>query len=363
MRRFCLVGTILAFMGVVFSAPVLAHPVPFSYLDVRVEPRALDLTLVAHMFDVAHDLAIDPPEQLLDAERLVSSGAAFAALLPDRLELRVDGRPVVIGSWSTAEPLAERQSIRLHAHVTLDRAPGIVGVTAHMFPYDPVHQTFVNFYEGERVTAQTILDGGRGGFDYYAGSAPGVLAVLTRFVPDGIRHILLGPDHLLFLIGLLLLGGSMRQLLLLVTAFTLAHSVTLSMAALNIFSPSARLVDPAIALAIIYVGADNLMVRGGPDVRGWIAAAFGLIHGFGFAAVLKEMNLPRPALMWSLVSFNVGVEIGQVIVVLAVATALAAVRSRSESAGQRVAFAGSVVVIAVGTFWFIQRVFFPGGMA
>ena len=105
------------------------------------------------------------------------------------------------------------------------------------------------------------------------------------------------------------------------------------------------------------------MVRGGPDVRGWIAAAFGLIHGFGFATVLKEMNLPRPALLWSLFSFNVGVEIGQVIVVIAVATALAALRSRSESAGRRVAFAGSLVVIAAGTFWFIQRVFFPGGMA
>ena len=138
-----------------------------------------------------------------------------------------------IRSWSAAEPLAERQSIRLQAHLTLDRTPGIIGVTARMFPYDPVHQTFVNFYEGERVTAQTILDGGRVGFDYYAGTAPGVMAVLTRFVPDGIRHILIGPDHLLFLVGLLLLGGTMRQLLLLVSAFTLAHSLTLSVAALN----------------------------------------------------------------------------------------------------------------------------------
>jgi hydrogenase/urease accessory protein HupE len=277
--------------------------------------------------------------------------------------LRVDGRTLPIAAWSAAEPLAERQSIRLHAHLTLDRSPGIISVTARMFPYDPVHQTFVNFYEGERVTAQTILDGGRVGFDYYAGTAPGVMAVLTRFVPNGIQHILIGPDHLMFLVGLLLLGGTMRQLLLLVTAFTLAHTFTLSVAALNLFSPSARLVEPAIALAIIYVGADNLMVRGGPDVRVWIAAAFGLIHGFGFANVLKEMNLPRPALLWSLLSFNVGVEIGQLIVVLAVASALAALRSRSESAGRRVAFAGSLVVIAVGTFWFIQRVFFPGGMA
>ena len=113
----------------------------------------------------------------------------------------------------------------------------------------------------------------------------------------------------------------------------------------------------------MYVGADNLMVRGGRDVRGWIAFAFGFIHGFGFANVLREMDLPARALGWSLFSFNLGVEIGQLLVVVAVASALALLRRRSEAAGQRLAFAGSIVVIAAGTFWFIQRVFFPGGMA
>jgi len=128
-------------------------------------------------------------------------------------------------------------------------------------------------------------------------------------------------------------------------------------------TPPDRVVEPAIALSIIYVGADNLMVHGGRDVRAWIAFAFGLIHGFGFANVLREMDLPSRALGWSLFSFNIGVEIGQVVVVMGVASALAALRSRSEAAGRRLAFAGSIVVIAAGTYWFIQRVFFPGGMA
>ena len=92
----------------------------------------------------------------------------------------------------------------------------------------------------------------------------------------------------------------------------------------------------------------------------WIAFAFGFIHGFGFPNVLREMDLPRVALGWSLFSVNVGVEIGQLLVVGAVASALAGVRSRSEMAGRQVAFAGSIVVIAAGAFWFIQRVFFPG---
>jgi hydrogenase/urease accessory protein HupE len=182
-------------------------------------------------------------------------------------------------------------------------------------------------------------------------------------VPAGVHHILIGPDHLLFLIGLLLLGGTIRQLALVVSAFTVAHSITLSLAALNLVTPPARIIEPAIALSIVYVGADNLLVRGGRDMRGWIAFAFGFIHGFGFANVLREMDLPRRALGWSLFSFNLGVEIGQLLVVIVVASAFAALRSRNELAGRRLAFAGSIVVIAAGAFWFIQRVFFPGGIA
>ena len=120
-----------------------------------------------------------------------------------------------------------------------------------------------------------------------------------------------------------------------------------------------RIIEPAIALSIVYVGADNLLAQGGRDVRAWIAFAFGFIHGFGFANVLREMDLPSRALGWSLFSFNVGVEIGQLAVVIGVAFLLAMLRSRSESAGRRVAFAVSLVVMAAGAFWFVQRVFFP----
>jgi hypothetical protein len=92
-------------------------------------------------------------------------------------------------------------------------------------------------------------------------------------------------------------------------------------------------------------------------------AHLGFIHGFGFANVLREMDLPLRALGWSLFSFNLGVEIGQILVVVSVASALSALRSRSEVVGRQLAFAGSLVVIATGAFWFIQRVFFPGGIS
>src|SRR6185295_17890647 len=204
-----------------------------------------------------------------------------------------------------------------------------------------------------------ILDRKRDSFEYFSGTRQGVWAVIERFVPAGIHHILIGPDHLLFLVGLLLLGGSIRRLAVVVTSFTIAHSVTLSLAALNILNPPARIIEPAIALSIVYVGADNLLAQGGRDVRAWIAFAFGFIHGFGFANVLREMELPGRALGWSLFSFNVGVELGQLLVVTAVAAAFAVIRSRSEWAGRQLVFAGSVVVIVAGAFWFFQRVFFP----
>ncbi len=177
------------------------------------------------------------------------------------------------------------------------------------------------------------------------------------------HHILIGPDHLLFLVGLLLLGGTLRQLLLVVTAFTIAHSITLSLAALGMVIPPANAIEPAIALSIVYVGADNLLVSaGGRDTRAWIAFAFGLIHGFGFANVLREMDLPGRALGWTLFAFNVGVEIGQLVFVVLVASLFIWIRSRSEAAGRRLVFAGSIIVMLAGAFWFVQRVFFSGGV-
>jgi hydrogenase/urease accessory protein HupE len=361
MTRRGLLGLVLTLF--VSPVTVAAHPVPFSYIDVRLEPSALDLTVVVHVFDVAHDLGLDRPEGLLDPLALAPRAGAITNLLRSRLSLRADGQTLEAATWTTPEPLPDRQSLRLRARYPLSRSPGQLTLDGSLFPYDPEHQTFVNVYEHNALALQSILGHGRQRLDYFAGTGQGTVAVIRKFVQAGIRHILIGPDHLLFIIGLLLLGGSMRRLALIVTAFTLAHSVTLSLAALNIFSPPAYLVEPAIALSIVCVGADNLTVRGGRDLRGWMAFAFGFIHGFGFAYVLREMDLPGRALGWSLFSFNLGVEVGQLLVVVAVASALAALRARSERAGRQLAFAGSVLVIAAGAFWFVQRVFFPGGLA
>ena len=356
--RFVAAGLLL-----LVSTPAWAHPVPFSYLDARLEPEAVRLVLVAHVIDIAHDLGVEPPERLLDPSILGERGTAIARLLAPRIQLTADGTPLGDGEWSAPEPLPDRQSLRLQATYRATGQIGVLTLQTRMFPYDQAHQTFVNFYDRDELRSQSILDKGKTQTEYFSGTRQGTFAVIRRFVPAGIHHILIGPDHLLFLVGLLLLGGSLRQLALVVSAFTVAHSVTLSLAALNILAPPARIIEPAIALSIVYVGADNLLVREGRDLRAWIAFAFGFIHGFGFANVLREMELPRRALGWSLFSFNVGVEIGQLLVVVMVASALTALRSRNEMAGHRLAVAGSLVVIAAGAFWFIQRVFFPGGIA
>lgn len=346
-----------------YGAPAFAHPTPFSYLDIRVGNVQARVDLVAHIIDIAHELNIDPPERLFEPGVLAERGPEVVRLLSNRLSLSADGARVSVDSWSRPVPVPDRQSLRIEGRVSMPRQLGTLQVEARMFPYDPLHQTFVNVYERDVLALQAILDVSKARVEFFSGSRQGVFAVVRRFVPSGIQHILIGPDHLLFLVGLLLLGGSLRQLALVVSAFTLAHSITLTLAALSIVNPPARIIEPAIALSIVYVGADNLMVRDGRDMRAWIAFGFGFIHGFGFANVLREMDLPRLALGWSLFSFNLGVEIGQMLTVVVVASLLALLRSRSEEAGRRVARVGSTAVIIAGACWFIQRVFFPGGIA
>ncbi len=215
----------------------------------------------------------------------------------------------------------------------------------------------MNVYESGILVRQDVLSRARSTAEYYTGGRQGALAVFRAFTIAGIHHIAIGPDHILFIVGLLLMGGSVLRLLGIVSAFTAGHSITLSLAALNVVAPPARVVEPAIALSIVYVGADNLLAaKGARDVRAWIALFFGLVHGFGFASVLREIGLPTRALGISLFSFNLGVEIGQAVLVVIVASLLALLRSRSPVHAGQIVKAASVVVILAGAYWFVQRI-------
>ena len=346
----------------VLGAPraALAHPAPFSFLDLIIRDTGVDGSLVLHVVDVAYELGIDPAERLLEPAEAARVRDRLVALLGPRVMIRTDV-PAAF-EWLDVTPAPERHALLVRFRIPVPR-PGALYVLTEMFPYDPVHQTFVNVYEEGSLRQQIIFSEGGREQVYYTGTRQGAFAVMRTFIPAGIHHILIGPDHVLFLIGLLLLGGTWLALVRIVTAFTLGHSLTLSLAALNLVIPPARIVEPAIALSIIFVGADNLIRGSGRDVRAWAALVFGLVHGFGFANVLREFGLPAEALGWSLFSFNFGVEIGQLVVVLVVATSLGLIHRRSHVVGYRVARAGSIIVIAAGMYWFVERVFFPGGVS
>ena len=348
----------LSFLILGLLAPAVhAHPIPFSYLDLRLNDGQIEGTLVAHIEDLAHDLNVDPPGALLDAKIAESRKDAIAELIRARLTLLADGQPV---GWKLlgVEPLPDRQAVSCELRFDTTVKPSALRIQCALFPYDPQHQTFLNVYEEDRLVHQEIFTQDHLIFVYRPGDRQGWMSVVKEFIPAGVYHIFSGPDHVLFIIGLLLMGGTLSRLLGIVTAFTIAHSITLSLAALNVINPSPRLIEPAIALSIIYVGIDNLMVgKTGRDVRAWIAFFFGFVHGFGFAGVLREFGLPREALGWSLFSFNFGVEIGQACIVIVVASLLAAIRNRNQALARRIMKVGSVCVILAGTWWFIQRVF------
>jgi hypothetical protein len=183
--------------------------------------------------------------------------------------------------------------------------------------------------------------------------APGAIVQALEFLKLGIVHIFVGYDHIAFLLALLLAGGSTLAIVKIVTAFTAAHSVTLSLAALDIVTLSPVVVEAGIALSIVYVAAENLFTPR-PQGRWIVSFLFGLVHGFGFAGVLKELALPSSGLVGSLVTFNVGVEIAQVAIVALVVPALYGLtRTRLHAPLTRVA---SVVILSLGLFWLYQRV-------
>ncbi len=198
---------------------------------------------------------------------------------------------------------------------------------------------------------------------------PSSLAQARKFLALGVEHIFTGYDHIAFLLGLLLLGGTLRGLVKVVTSFTVAHSISLALAALDLVVPPARLVEPLIAGSIVFVAAENLWAlrrSAGPSAeavaieRRWrITFAFGLVHGFGFASVLRDLHLPRSALATSLVTFNLGVELGQLAIVALAFPVLAFLRRR-ESFARGGVRAASAAIGALGCFWLVQRVGWPG---
>jgi hypothetical protein len=202
----------------------------------------------------------------------------------------------------------------------------------------------------------------QGALDYVVGTPPSLLRMLIGFVELGVMHVATGADHLLFVLSLLL--GAARAALpstkqrigriaLVVTGFTLGHSITLVVAGLEVVSLPSRLTESLIALSIALVAGHNLVEKN-PRGRLLTSALFGLIHGFGFAAALREMGLPRQSAVACLLSFNLGIELGQLLLVLACFPALIWAQRRPWF--QRWLFVPACAAIAcAGLLWFVER--------
>jgi hydrogenase/urease accessory protein HupE len=184
---------------------------------------------------------------------------------------------------------------------------------------------------------------------------------MQRYLVTGIEHIFLGYDHIAFLVGVVLWARRLIPVIKIVTAFTVAHSITLSLAALNIVVLPGVVVEPAIAASIVFVAMENFFSRD-IDSRWRVTFAFGLIHGFGFASALREVGLPANAVVTALAAFNVGVEVGQVAIVSIVVPALivldrlmATDRAKPVRAASLV-YALSLLISLLGSYWLLTRI-------
>ena len=202
----------------------------------------------------------------------------------------------------------------------------------------------------------------------------GPLTVFLRYIPVGFEHIVpLGVDHILFVLGLFFFSLHLRPILMQVTAFTIAHTLTLALATLESVSIPGSIVEPLIAASIVYVGIENLIGRGAVKARTALVFVFGLLHGLGFASVLGDFGISASSFVGALLGFNVGVEIAQLAVILSafvlilIATRLARIAPLPEAEApahnlqvmyRSVAVVGSIIISLIGAWWTIERVFF-----
>ncbi len=324
MRAFRLLSLLAAFAVALLPGSALAHSgdaTGFASLSVRD-------AIVTYAYTPTEKSGADPVilPALLRAHIAVDADGKRCELQPgDGLTLRFDCIQTIK---------------RLSVH---DSLPSALGSTHH-------------------VIAMLTWDGGSASHAFSA-AQPTLDADLQRntapngagsFFVLGIEHIATGYDHLLFVLALVLCGGGLLQLLKIVTAFTLAHSVTLGVAAFDLVTLPSALVEAVIALSIAYVAFENLYPRIAISRRWTVSFAFGLVHGFGFSSVLKEIGLPKGSELLALLNFNLGVEAGQIVAVAVVVPLLVWVRRQTW--GTRAVRWTSAAVLATGLVLFVERV-------
>ena len=370
MKQF-LMGMMLLVLAIATSAPAQAHKPSDSYLSVTVGDVLTGEWKIA-LRDLDYAIGLDGSDDgVITWGELRQRHQAIATYALSRLRIEGDGAacPIQAGP-QLVDSLTDGAYTVLRFSIGCAQQPQSLRVDYNIFfDIDPQHRGL--FRLDVDGASQTTVFGPESSQQSFDLAATSLLHQFATYVDEGVWHIWIGYDHMLFLLTLLLPAVLRRQegrwtavprfrdgllhVVGIVTAFTLAHSCTLSLAALGVIGLPSRLVESVIAGSIIIAALNNFY----PVVtrRLWLVAlTFGLAHGFGFAGVLADLGLPRDARLVSLVAFNVGVELGQLAVV---AAALPLVYSlcRWRHYPRAVLQGGSLAIVSVASLWFIQRAF------
>jgi hypothetical protein len=350
----------------------LAHKPSDSYLRITSGDGPLSIQWDISLRDLEFLIGLDANR---DSEitwgEVKAQQQAIAAHALSRLRISVDGQTCEL---KLAELLVTQHSdggyVVLALETGVDGAPSVLSIDYNLlFDVDPTHRGLVLFTDGQSVSTH-ILSPGKSTVELRSGEG-GLWHTFADFVAEGVWHIWIGFDHILFLLSLLLPAVLVRSnkqwqavetfrpafttVLKIVTVFTVAHSITLWLAVMDYVTLPARLVESTIALSIVVTALNNLYPV--LPFSGWVIAfVFGLVHGFGFANVLLDLGLSDVALAVSLLGFNVGVELGQIAIVL-VFLPLAFLMRGTPFYRWVVFFLGSVVIAIIGILWAIERVF------
>jgi len=320
---------VLVVLALTVSARADAHDVGLSRGEYAASGAAVTASLTFARRDV------DPTRGLELARDVVVRGDG--ALCPGKL---VEASPF------------EADGTRVVVLATCGAVPTKVEVEAMFLASLPFGHRHLVHVSGPDAPPDTTLTISKRTFAFTStASAP---PPSVTFLGMGLEHILTGIDHLVFLLGLVIVGGKPRELLVVITAFTLGHSLSLALSTLGVFVPSPRLIEPAIALSIAYVGFENLFAPAA-RTRWRVALPFGLVHGFGFASALREIALPRAQLPAALALFNVGVELGQILVLAPLLPLLGLATRRGWLTLRAVRVVSFGIAIA-GLAWFVLRI-------
>jgi hydrogenase/urease accessory protein HupE len=332
---------------------VRAHPFSQSSSILVVSGRDIRATLTLDLLDV-HSM----PDVDRNRDTRISHAELDDAI--ERISGAVERHFVVRGPGAPVQTTVERYQLAGETRVRLDiryrfaSDVTTIDVTSTLAAVtQPNHRHLMSVRSG-RVTHEAVLEAGRPSATFDTTSTSSYLNTFRTFVGLGVEHIFTGYDHLAFLVALLLATASFRSLVTIVTSFTIAHSVTLALATFDAVVMPTGLTEGVIALSIVYVAGENLL-RSQAIERSRVTFLFALVHGFGFSAILREMELPRSNLALSLFSFNAGVEIGQLAFVAVVFPMILWLASSTWQAGLRAAV--SFGVVCLSTYWFVQRAF------